>query len=364
MGRLTNVKLEPLCIMPNRTIREAMVRLNENSEGIVLVVDDANRLLDTITDGDLRRAILSGSDLDSTLATLASRRGGSLYPEAITVREHVPLHEIHALMAEQQLRQVPIVDAEGHVVDLVVASEFTTNPVELPISALIMAGGRGSRLRPLTDDLPKPLLPVGGKPIMEHTIERLGAAGVRTVLVSTHYRAEAFREHFGTGAEFGVQMDYVEENQPLGTAGALRLMEPPKEPVLVINGDVLTQINYRAMLAFHQENRAAMTVGVASYDLEVPYGVVTLEGVQIKGVVEKPTIHQFINAGVYLLEPDAVEMIPAAGRFDMTDLIETLLKAGRAVVSFPISEYWLDIGQHGDYAKAQEDAGPEGAYGS
>jgi dTDP-glucose pyrophosphorylase len=358
------LNVEQLFMKPNLTIREAMVRLNENPEGIVLVIDDSNRLLDTITDGDLRRAILGGITLDAALSVLASRRASSVYPNPITVGEQVPLHEIHALMSEQLLRQIPIVDAEGRVVDLVVAGDINANPVELPVSALIMAGGRGTRLRPLTDDVPKPLLPVGGKPIMEHTIARLEAAGVRTVLVSTHYRAEAFREHFGNGADFGVNMDYVQEDEPLGTAGALRLVGPSTQPVLVINGDVLTQINYRAMLAFHQENDAAMTVGVSSYDLEIPYGVVELDGVRIKHVVEKPTIHQFINAGVYLLEPRAVELIPETGRFDMTDLIETLLKEGHNVVSFPISEYWLDIGQHGDYARAQKDADSEGAYGS
>lgn len=360
-----NHYLESLLIRPSLTFREAMVRLNENQQGVVLVVDESRRLLDTITDGDLRRAFLRGLSLDSPVSVLATLKStGSPFPKPITVRKEMPEHQVQALMAAQQLRHIPVVDEENRVLDVIVARASVSGPAALPVSALVMAGGRGTRLRPLTDTIPKPLLPVRGKPIMEHTIQRLGAAGVRNVVVSTHYMAEAFHEHFGDGSGFGVKMDYVEEKEPLGTAGALRLMEPPTGPVLVINGDILTEINYRAMLAFHQDNDASMTVAVAEYEVEIPYGVVELDGVRVLGISEKPRIKQFINAGVYLLEPDVVRLIPDNGKFDMTDLIGSLLDDDRNVVSFPISEYWIDIGQHGDYAKAQQDADPDGAYGS
>lgn len=360
-----NHNLESLLIRPDLTFREAMVRLNENQQGIVLVVDDVGRLLDTVTDGDLRRAFLSGLNLDTPVSALAElKANGSPFPKPVTVREAVPDHEIQRLMAADQLRHMPVVDADNRVVDLKIARAMASDREPFPVSALVMAGGRGTRLRPLTDTVPKPLLPLHGKPIMEHTIESLEAAGVRNVVVSTHYMADAFREHFGDGSSLGVKMDYVEEKQPLGTAGALRLMEPPTGPVLVINGDVLTGINYRAMLAFHQENDAAMTVAVAEYGVEIPYGVVEIVGVRVLGITEKPTTKQFINAGVYLLEPEVVGLIPTDSKFDMTNLIDALLSNGRNVVSFPISEYWIDIGQHGDYAKAQQDADPDGAYGS
>ncbi len=357
--------IESLLIGPDLTFREAMVRLNENQQGIVLVVDEARRLLDTITDGDLRRAFLSGLDLDSPVSVLADLKAtNSPFPKPTTVREAMPEHEIQALMAAEQLRHIPVVDSDNHVIDVVIARATVLEPEPLPISALVMAGGRGTRLRPLTDTIPKPLLPVRGKPIMEHTIQRLEAAGVRNVMVSTHYMAQAFHEHFGDGSGLGVKMTYVEEKEPLGTAGALRLMEPPTGPVLVVNGDVLTEINYRAMLAFHQDNGASLTVAVAEYEVEIPYGVVELDGVRVLGIAEKPRIKQFINAGVYLLEPEVVGLIPDSGKFDMTDLIEALVNKGRSVVSFPISEYWIDIGQHGDYARAQQDADPDGANGS
>jgi dTDP-glucose pyrophosphorylase len=357
--------LESLLIRPDLTFREAMVRLNENQQGIVLVVDDVGRLLDTVTDGDLRRAFLSGLDLNTPVSVLAELKANGLpFPKPVTVLEEAPDHEVQGLMAANQLRHLPVVDADNRVVDVRVARATASDREPFPLSAMVMAGGRGVRLRPLTDTVPKPLLPIHGKPIMEHTIERLEAAGVRNVVVSTHYMADAFRAHFGDGSSLGVKMDYVEEKQPLGTAGALRLMEPPTGPVLVINGDVLTEINYGAMLAFHQENDAAMTVAVAEYEVQIPYGVVELAGVRVLEITEKPTIKQFINAGVYLLEPEVVGLIPTEGQFNMTDLIDALLRDGRNVVSFPISEYWIDIGQHGDYAKAQGTASPDGANGS
>jgi NDP-sugar pyrophosphorylase family protein len=191
---------------------------------------------------------------------------------------------------------------------------------------------------------------------MEQVIGQLRDAGIRRVCVSTHYRAEKITEHFGDGRDFGVEISYLTEDRPLGTAGALSLMAPTREPLLVVNGDVLTRVDFRAMLKFHREHQAHLTVGVRQYGLRVPYGVVEHDGPHVTGVREKPLLQFLVNAGIYLLEPEAHRHIPCGQRFDMTDLIPRLLDSRLTVVSFPIVEYWIDIGEHADYARAQMDA--------
>jgi len=220
---------------------------------------------------------------------------------------------------------------------------------------VIMAGGFGQRLRPLTEKLPKPMLPVGEKPVMELIIDQLRNAGIQKVNVTTHFKPDKIRDYFGDGRAFGVDLTYVSEESPLGTAGALSLIGEKNEPLLVINGDILTQVDFRTMLAFHREHGAEITVGVRQYDLQVPYGVIESDGTTVTGLHEKPMLNFFVNAGIYFLEPSVHELIPQGEHFDMTELINALLAKGRPVASFPIVEYWLDIGQHADYAKAQED---------
>jgi len=218
-----------------------------------------------------------------------------------------------------------------------------------------MAGGLGTRLRPLTEDLPKPMLLVGGKPLIERVIEQLWLAGIRRVNLTTHYKPEKIIEHFGDGSTFGIELNYVNEEHPLGTGGALGLMPMPSQPLLVINGDILTQVNFRAMHAFHQEQKADLTVAVRRYEIQVPYGVIECEGARVRRLQEKPQVGFLVNAGIYLLEPSVYQFIPQNTSFNMTDLIQWLLDAGRTVVSFPVHEYWLDIGQPADYAQAQSD---------
>jgi len=221
---------------------------------------------------------------------------------------------------------------------------------------VIMAGGFGTRLRPFTDTTPKPMLPVGDRPLMERTLENLQETGIRNVTISTHYKPEVIINHFQDGSEFGININYVNEEQPLGTAGALGLMTPPDDTVLIINGDILTNVNFESMFQFHREHRAEMTVATRIYEFQLPYGVVEMEGVRISKITEKPTKKFFVSAGIYLLEPRMFAYIPKNQRFDMTDLIERLLIEGRQVVNFPIREYWLDIGRHPDYERAQVEA--------
>lgn len=346
--------LSSLCIGIDGSIREAIACIDRNEKGIVLVTNESGQLLGTITDGDIRRAILAGMTLNMPVVQLLSAKGESPYPKPITAPEGTGRDALLQLMQNHSIRQIPLLSEEKRVVDLVTLDELLPEQI-LPLQAVIMAGGYGTRLRPLTEELPKPLLPVGGRPLMERIIEQLRQAGIRRVNVTTHYLSEKIVNHFGDGEAWDVDINYVTEDRPLGTAGALGLMAEPNEPLLVINGDILTQLDFRAMLSFHKEHQAEMTIGVRQYDLQVPYGVMECDGPYVRQVREKPLLSFLVNAGIYLLAPSVYRYIPDGQRFDMTDLIQQLLDDGRPVVSFPIVEYWLDIGQHADYEQAQID---------
>jgi dTDP-glucose pyrophosphorylase len=345
--------LEQILIQPNVSIREVIEAMNRGAVGIVLLVDEDRHLKGTITDGDVRRGILHGVSLDAPVTTLLEYRPEE-YRRPTAASVQTGRSELLHLMQSKVVRQVPLLDADGRVVDLALLSELMVQP-DPQLSAVIMAGGYGTRLKPLTEDVPKPMLPVGKRPLMERTIEQLQTAGFCRVNVTTHHKAEIIAEHFGDGCRFGVQINYVNEERPLGTAGALGLMEAPEGPLLVINGDILTDLNFRTMLDFHREHNADMTVAVRKYEFQVPYGVVETEGADVSRLVEKPSFEFFVNAGIYLLEPIAYGYIPKDRRFDMTDLIKCLLTDRRSVISFPVREYWLDIGHQGDYEKAQDD---------
>jgi dTDP-glucose pyrophosphorylase len=347
-------ELEPLLIARADSLREALRCLDANGEGIALVVDSDRKLLGTITDGDLRRATLSGLDLDQeTVDSLLRRRAGE---HARPVSAPLGANHIELLkkMKESGLRHIPLVDEKGRVHEIALMRELALDN-ELPVTAVVMAGGLGTRLRPLTETVPKPMLPLGDRPVMEHVLEQLHKVGISHVSITTHYKPEAIMQHFGDGRRFGVEISYVNEQEPLGTAGALGLLKPPEGPVLVINGDVLTQVNFRSMLTYHADNHADMTVGVRKFDLQVPYGVVDMAGARVNRLDEKPTYSFFINAGVYLIEPTVFPMIKTQERLDATELIERLISQGKTVIGFPIHEYWLDIGRPDDYVRAKEE---------
>ncbi|MCX6122135.1 MAG: nucleotidyltransferase family protein [Ignavibacteriales bacterium] len=352
-------QLKALCISPEQSISAAMECVDRGACGIALVVDQARRLLGTITDGDVRRAILAGKDLESPVSVLLASKVSTQYPKPVTVQLGTNREKLLDLLHKNVLRQLPVLDSDGRVVDLVMIDDLIPIP-DLPLQAVIMAGGMGTRLRPLTEDLPKPMLPVGGKPLMELVIEQLRQVGIRRVNVATHYKPEKISDHFGDGSSFGVEINYVNEDKPLGTGGALGLIDKPTEPMLVINGDILTKVDFRAMLAYHQEHRAVMTVAVKQYDILVPYGVIKCEGSHVCALEEKPQMHFLVNAGIYLLEPKAFEFIPTGEHFNMTDLIQRLLDFDHIVASFPVIEYWLDIGQLEDYEQAQNDVQQRG----
>jgi dTDP-glucose pyrophosphorylase len=344
-------KFDNILVSPDKTLLEIIAIVNEGGHGVALVVDEEERLLDIVTDGDFRRAVLKGVDLKQKFSDFRHLEHRPFTLPAGTTRA-----KAFECLREKQLRQVPLVDREGRITDLVELDELVSEN-EFP-TAVVMAGGFGTRLRPLTNNLPKPLLPVGDKPVLQRTLEQLKSSGVMRVHMATHFMPEAISDHFGTGAAYGVAIDYVNEQQPLGTAGVLSLIaeKEDEEPLLVVNGDIVTDVSYRAMFDFHRESQADMTVAVRQYEFSVPYGVVDTDGSEILGIREKPTQKMFVNAGIYILEPDVPRYVPSGRRFDMTDLIAALLTDHRKVVPFPVSEYWLDIGQMDDYERAQVDA--------
>lgn len=345
--------LANLTVSPKATMREVMECIDRSGRGIALVLDESNRLIGTLTDGDLRRAILAGMNVEHSVVEVLANRG-TLFSNPRTAPAGTSDDVLLHMMNETGVRQIPLVDSESRVVKVSFLSELVKE-YELPLRAVVMAGGYGTRLRPLTDDLPKPMLPVGSKPLLELIVNQLREAGIKHVNVATHYRGDLITEHFKDGQDFGVNIHYVREDQPLGTAGALGLLDESDDPLVVINGDILTRVDFRAMHSFHREHKADLTVGVRQYEFRVPYGVVRTDGVVVTGISEKPVLRQFINAGIYLLDSSVLRLVPNQQRYDIPELIERLLAGNRRVVSFPIREYWLDIGKADHYDQAQAD---------
>jgi dTDP-glucose pyrophosphorylase/CBS domain-containing protein len=337
------------------TVRDAIAALERGAMGIALVTDEDNRLLGTVSDGDIRRAILRNVPLDGNVGELLLRPEGSPYAKPITAPYGTPDDELLAIMHIKAVHQIPLVDAAGHVLGLATMSNLTRRR-DLGISAVVMAGGFGKRLGSLTETTPKPLLPVGDKPILERIIEGLCKHGVVDIWLTTHYQAEQIRAHFGDGSKWGARIHYIHEETPLGTAGALSLL--PKRfttPFLLMNGDLLTRLNYRSLYRFHLDVDAVMTVCIKEHDIRVPYGVVEIDHGMVHSLNEKPVSRFFINAGIYVLQPELLDHIPRNHRFNITELVERLFTEGKRVASFPIPGYWLDIGQMPDYEQAQED---------
>jgi dTDP-glucose pyrophosphorylase len=337
-----------LVVAPSASVREALETITKNSRQAVMVVDGEGRLAGIVTDGDIRRGFLRGIGIDGRVAELMNRQPTS-------AASGTSRADALRLMQARTLRHLPVVDASGRLVDVMLLDDLL-RPVPVPNVAVLMAGGDGRRLRPFTDELPKPLLRVGGKPLLEILVERLRAAGVGRFVVTVRYKSELIEKHFGDGSRLGVRIRYVREEQPLGTVGALaRLPETPAEPFFLVNGDVLTKCDFLAMLEFHCRHRAALTVGTVPHTVEVPYGVLHVDGERLDRVEEKPRLSFDINAGIYVVDPAALPLIPRDRACDAPELITTLKQAGCSVVAFPIREYWLDVGQQGDFHQANRD---------
>lgn len=344
-----------LCLTRSATIRDAIKCIDRSGAvSLALLVDNDGKLVSVLTDGDVRRGILHRLSLDAPISDLLPIKEQMPNARAVTASAGTDHKALLAIMQEKGVRQLPLLDEQDRLVDIVLLRELLPE-VTSELQAVIMAGGLGKRLWPLTEEVPKPMLPVGGRPLLERIVAQLQQAGIHQLNITTHYKAEKIVDHFGTGSAFGVDINYVNEDQPLGTGGALRLMPRQETPILVVNGDVLTGIDYRQMLEYHREHAADLTVAVNLHAIQVPYGVIDSSGSHVTGLREKPELQLFVNAGIYLLEPDVYRFIPEKEHFNMTEVIEELLKAGRTVISFPIREYWIDIGQHQDYEQAQVD---------
>jgi len=333
-------------ILPvHATIEQAICSLDQVAIKIVLVVNEKGTLEGTISDGDIRRGLLKGLDLNSLIASVIHRN-------ALVVPPEMGHEMVMQLMVANKIQQIPVVDEHHHVMGLHLWDEITTSPVR-PNLMVIMAGGMGTRLRPHTENCPKPMLLVAGKPMLEHIIESAKLEGFSQFVLAIHYLGHMIEEHFGNGERLGVQIDYLREQSPLGTAGALGLLNPrPDSAFVVTNGDVITDIHYGELLDFHLRHNAAATMAVRVHEWQHPFGVVQTEGVEIVGFEEKPVARTHINAGVYALDPDALNALAADARCDMPTLFARLQRKSQRTVAYPMHEPWLDVGRPDDLAAA------------
>jgi len=335
-------------ILPtSATIGQAIHNLNQVAIKIVMATDADGVLEGTVSDGDIRRGLLKGLDLHSPITDVIHRN-------ALVVPPELGRELVKQLMAANKIQQIPVVNAQHHVVGLHLWDELTTLPTR-PNLMVIMAGGLGTRLRPHTESCPKPLLPVAGKPMLEHIINRAKLEGFNHFVLAIHYLGHMIEEHFGHGDRMGVRIDYLREQSPLGTAGALGLLNPlPDAPFVVTNGDVITDIRYGELLDFHIRYNAAATMAVRVHEWQHPFGVVQLKGVEIVGFEEKPIARSHINAGVYALDPTALGELTSDTHCDMPTLFARLQAKSERTVAYPMHEPWLDVGRPDDLAAANK----------
>ena len=330
------------------TVREALIKLDKlGSDAILFVVDDLNKLLGSLTDGDLRRGFIKGLGFENNLADFVQKD-----PKFIRVNEYnLNLLEEYKI---KNFKVIPILNDEHEIVDVL---NFRTRSTLIPADAVLMAGGEGKRLRPLTEKTPKPLLKVGEKPIIEYNIDRLKNVGVKNIHLSVNYLADQLVEYFGNGESKSLNIKYVKEDKPLGTIGSILLVDHfEHDDIIVMNSDLLTNIDYSDFFKFYKDSNADMAVAATSYHVDVPYAVLEVyENNCVKSLKEKPRYTYYSNAGIYILRKDILKMIPENQFFDITDLMDRILEMNLKLVTYPINGYWLDIGKHEDFKKAQED---------
>lgn len=320
------------------TIWDALAVIDAGAAEIAFVVDGSGKVVGTVTDGDVRRALLRGLTLGSSIVEIVNRKFVAVGPEAGRA-------EVLDLMRARTLSQIPVLDAAGRLAAMHLLREIV-GAAERPNWAVVMAGGRGERLRPLTDSLPKPMVQVAGRPILERIVLHLVGFGIRRIFLAVNYMSEVIEAHFGDGRELGCALEYLREARPLGTGGALSLLpELPKHPLLVMNGDLVTQFDAGRMLGRHEETGSKITIGVHEYAHRVPYGVVEIEADRIVSLSEKPTMTWLANAGIYVLEPEIVKRVPDDCSFPLPSLVESCLDRGEPVGYFPIEDAWADIGR-------------------
>lgn len=331
---------------PGATVQQAIRNLDASSLKIAIVVDDDRTLIGTVTDGDIRRGLLRGIDLSSPIDPIINRHPLVAPPE-------LGRDFILQLMQANKILQLPVVDTERRLLGLHLWDELVT-PTLRANSVVVMAGGRGTRLMPHTENCPKPLLPVAGKPMLEHIIERARAEGFHHFILAVHYLGHMIEEYFADGSRWQVHIEYLREQEPLGTAGALSLLSPrPKAPFLVSNGDVLTDVRYGELLDFHLRHGAAASMAVRLHEWQHPFGVVRTRGVDIIGFEEKPITRSHVNAGIYVLDPSTLDALKHGEHCDMPTLFGRLQEKTCRTIAYPMHEPWLDVGRKDDLDRAR-----------
>jgi dTDP-glucose pyrophosphorylase len=343
MKNIKNIKLSI-----NSTIKEALQIIDNGALQIALIIDEDDKLLGTLTDGDIRRGLLKEFDLNSSIESI-------IFKTPTIAKISNTKEDILKLALSKKLHQIPIVDDNGKILGIqeieeLIKPKFKTNKV------ILIVGGLGTRLRPLTEKTPKPMLKVGNKPILQTIVEKFAEYGYTNIVMCVNYKSHIIQDYFGDGSAFGVDIEYILEEQRMGTAGALSLLkEKPTEAFFVMNGDLLTNVNFEHLHNFHSNNDSMGTMCVREYDFQVPYGVVNIEGNKIKSIEEKPTHNFFVSAGIYMLSPEVLDYIPQNQFYDMPTLFEKIISNNKNAISFPLREYWLDIGRLEEYKKANEE---------
>lgn len=338
---------------PGAPLLAAVRAIEYSHRRIAIVVDEDGCLLGTLTDGDVRRCLLEGGTLETPVA-----RAMNTHP--VTATPDSPANYLLDLMRRGNVMAIPLVDTDGRFKRLIHLTDLTSDDSEAVKGAVfefavIMAGGEGVRLRPFTENIPKPMIDIGGLPLLERQIQQLACTGIRRVYLSVNYLGHVIEEHFGDGTGFGIEICYLREKEKLGTAGALSLLpEIPEKSILVMNGDILTTSSFDNLYAFHQSNGAYVTVAAVDYRVNIPYGVIHAEGSFIRQLEEKPSQRFFCNAGIYAVSPQTLELLREAEHCNMTEVVETCLIRSYPVAVFPVHEYWSDIGTPDDLEKARK----------
>jgi len=337
-------------LSPHLDIEQAIKNLDQFGLKIIMVVNSAGELEGTISDGDIRRGLLKGLNISSPITSVINRN-------PLVVPPGMDRNLVKQLMLANKIQQIPSVDESNHIVGLHLWDEIAVTPARSNLM-VIMAGGMGTRLRPLTENCPKPMLHVANKPMLEHIIVSAKSEGFTHFVLAIHYLGHIVEDYFGTGDQFGVQIEYLREQSPLGTAGALGLLNPrPDAPFVVTNGDVITDIRYGELLDFHIRNNAAATMAVRVHEWQHPFGVVQTRGIEIVGFEEKPISRSHINAGVYALDPDALGVVSVNSHCNMPTLFERLYAGSKRTVAYPMHEPWLDVGRPDDLKQANAGGG-------
>jgi dTDP-glucose pyrophosphorylase/CBS domain-containing protein len=342
--------IKDITISENTLLKDVLKIIDQSSKQICLVLDENKKLLGTISDGDIRRALLSNISLDDAIENVYFKN-----PTVANINDSK--EAILNICKIKKIHQIPIVDNNYVIVGLEILDELIGTSIKKN-RVVLMVGGLGTRLRPLTDSVPKPMLHVGGKPILQIIVERFESYGFVEIIMCIGYKSNIIQDFFEDGSKFGVNIKYIHEEKRLGTAGALSFLtneQTLKEPFFVMNGDLLTNVNFEHLLDFHLSNHSKATMCVREYDFQVPYGVVSIENGRIKTIDEKPTHKFFVSAGIYVLNPPCIDIIPKNQYYDIPSLFEKMIESNNKVISFPLHEYWLDIGQLDEYNRANQE---------